>query len=72
MNVNFNLTKKEAVTISLLSQEGKLIETKTLENLNLGENQYQMNVTDLSANGVYFITVETPSETVSRKLILDK
>lgn len=72
MNVNFNLTKNEAVTISLLNQEGKLIQTKTLENLNLGENQYQMNVTDLSANGVYFITVETPSETVSRKLILDK
>lgn len=72
MNISFNLTKQEDITLTILDTKGNVIEKVKLTNLKIGENSYQKVSNKLTKNGVYFISLETTGEKMTRKLIVSK
>lgn len=66
----FNLVSRENVELSIFDIRGALVETISLENLVLGENTHQMSLNHLKSGGVYLITLSTPQERVTRKIIV--
>jgi len=72
LNISFNLTKNEDVTISILDEKGALIEKIMLNDLKQGKNQYSKNISKLTDGSVYFISLETSTEQTTHKLILAK
>ncbi|MFM1829285.1 MAG: hypothetical protein RL624_1526 [Bacteroidota bacterium] len=69
--VKFNLTKIAETKISLYSIEGKKIEEKILNNLKIGENIYQRRIRNLDKGGVFILTIETPYEKATQKIIIE-
>lgn len=69
--VKFNLTKIEETKISLFSIDGKKIEEKTLNKLKIGENVYQRKIQNIEKGGVYILTIETPSEKATQKIVIE-
>lgn len=69
--VKFNLTKIAETKISLYSMEGKKIEEQVLKNLQVGENTYQRRIRNLDKGGVYLLTIETPYEKATQKIIIE-
>jgi len=69
--VKFYLNKRVETKISLFSIDGKLIEHRVLNNLNIGDNTFQRKIKSLDNGGTYFLTVETPYETATRKIIVE-
>lgn len=72
LNISFNLSKKEDVTLSIIDVKGALIDKIPLTNLNVGKNHYTMNLNGLMNGSVYFISLETSTEQITRKLIIAK
>lgn len=72
MNISFNLTKQEDVTLTIVDTKGNIVEKLKLTNLKIGENSYHKSSNKLTKNGVYFISLETASEKTTRKLIVSK
>lgn len=72
LNISFNLSKKEDVKITILDIQGALIDSIFLTNLNLGKNLYTKNINNLNNGSVYFISLETPTEQITHKLIIQK
>ena len=70
LNVSFNLTKKEDVTISILDAKGALVDKVLLKGLSAGKNQYSKNISNLTDGSVYFISLETSTEKATHKLII--
>lgn len=69
--IKFNLTKIAATKISLYSIDGKKIEDGFLNNLKVGENTFQKKIQNTSIIGTYILTIETPYEKVTQKIIID-
>jgi len=69
--VKFHLNTIAETKISLYNIEGKKIEEKILTDLNLGENTYQRKIRKLNAGGIYFLTIETPFEKASQKIVIE-
>lgn len=69
--VKFNLNKIAETKISLHSVNGKIIEEKILNNLNIGENTYQRKIKNLELGGTYILTIETPYEKATQKIIIE-
>ena len=72
LNISFTLLKRENVTISILDAKGSIMSTKELSNLNLGTNAYTTSIDSVTNGGVYFVTLETSNNKVTRKLILKR
>ncbi|RYM34209.1 T9SS type A sorting domain-containing protein [Brumimicrobium glaciale] len=72
LNISFNLTKKEEVTISILDSKGALMDKILLQNLTAGKNVYSKNISKLTGGNVYFISLETATEKATHKLIVGK
>lgn len=72
LNISFNLSKKEDVTLSIIDVKGTLIDKIPLTNLNVGKNHYTKGINGLTNGGVYFISLETSSEQTTHKLIIAK
>ena len=68
--VKFNLEKAEEVKISLFNASGKLLEEKVLKNLHAGENSFSTSLKEKQGDGVYFLSLETSKEKISRKIIV--
>jgi hypothetical protein len=68
--VKFHLTKIADTKISIYNLEGKKIEDKILNNLTIGENIYQRKIVDLENGGVFILTIETPYEKATQKIII--
>lgn len=69
--VKFNLNKIAQTKISIYSIEGKKIEESFLTNLVLGENTFQRKIKNLELGGIYFLTIETPYEKATQKIIIE-
>jgi len=69
--VKFHLNKIEEVKISLFSIDGKKIKKRVLSNLTVGENTFQCKVKNLDSGGIYLLTIETPTEKATRKIIIE-
>ncbi len=72
LNILFNLSKKENVTISIVDTKGALIEKTILTGLNPGPNNFKKTITNLAKGSVYLISIETASEKLTHKLIVKR
>ena len=69
--VTFNLTNISEVKISIQDANGKRIENTVLKNVVAGENSFSKRIKGLMNGGIYFITLETPYEKATQKIIID-
>jgi hypothetical protein len=69
--VKFNLNKMAETKISIYSINGKKIEERVLTNLVLGENTFQRKIKNLDLGGTYILTIETPYEKATQKIIIE-
>lgn len=69
--VKFHLNKIAETKISLYSIDGKKIEERSLNNLQIGENTFQRKIENLHLGGIYFLTIETPYEKATQKIIIE-
>jgi hypothetical protein len=72
LNISFNLAKKEEVTISILDTNGVLVDKISLLNLSIGKNHYSKKMEDIKPGSLYMVSIETPSEKMTLKLIIAK
>ena len=72
LNIKFTLSKSEDVTISILDMKGSLIDKVILSNLNQGENNYKKTISNLSNGSMYLISIETPTEKLTHKIIVKR
>lgn len=69
--VKFVLNRIAETKISIRDIDGKLIEESILTHLVLGENTFQRKIKNLNLGGTYILTVETPYEKATQKIIID-
>ncbi len=69
--VKFHLNKVAETKISLYSIDGKKIEERILNNLQIGENTFQRKIKNLDLGGTYILTIETPYEKATQKIIIE-
>jgi hypothetical protein len=66
--LNFNLANNSNVEINVHDVSGKIVSSKSLTNLNAGNNSTTINCTDLT-NGIYYVTVTTNGSTLTKKFV---
>lgn len=69
--IEFELSRKSSVKITIKDELGKLIDFTELKDLGLGQNQFSKSVNYLKSGGIYFVEVETAYEKEVRKLIVE-
>ena len=69
--VKFHLNKIAETKISLYSINGMKIEERILNNLQIGENTFQRKIKNLDHGGTYILTIETPYEKATQKIIIE-
>jgi hypothetical protein len=69
--VKFNLDRLSDVNVSLYNASGKKVDERLFRQLQPGEHMYQKRVRGLHRGGIYSITVETPFEKATRKIIIE-
>jgi hypothetical protein len=69
--VKFHLNEITETKISLYSIDGKKIEERILNNLQIGENIFRRKIKSLDLGGTYILTIETPYEKVIQKIIIE-
>jgi hypothetical protein len=67
--IKFNIAESCDVTVSLYNLEGKRIEEYRLENCQKGENIFSPRIKPNLKSGTYILTIETPFEKATQKLI---
>ena len=72
LNISFNLTKNENVSLSIYDVKGSIIDKINLNNLVVGTNYFQKKIDKLKNGNVYFISIETPTQKDTRKLIISE
>lgn len=72
LKVVFNLTKIENVTLSIHEMNGKIIAKTLLNNLTIGKNFYEIEITQLSNGSTYLISLETLNQKTTHKLIIKR
>ena len=70
--VKFHLNEIAETKISLYTLDGKKIEESVLEHLNIGENTFQQKIKKTGLNGMYFLTIKTPNQKATRKIIINQ
>ncbi len=68
--VDYYLNQSSDVKITLHNAEGKEIENRVFENLPAGPNQYQKKIRGFAKSGIYFLTIETPYESATQKIVI--
>ena len=69
--VKFHLNKIAETKLLLYSFDGKKIEERILNNLQIGENTFQRKIKNLDHGGTYILTIETPYEKATQKIIIE-
>ncbi len=70
--VSFYIKKIADTKISLYSLDGSKIEEVTLKNVRVGENIFQHPIKNLGVGGTFMLTIETPYEKVTQKIIIKR
>lgn len=70
--VRFHLAKKSNVTLTIYKNNGAKIDEYTLENLSVGNNIFQRKLNYLEQGGQYILTLQTPYEKATRKIIIER
>lgn len=69
--VKFYMNTIVETKISLFRIDGKKIEERILTNLQIGENIFQRKIKNLDLGGTYVLTIETPYEKATQKIIIE-
>ncbi|MFC6267668.1 T9SS type A sorting domain-containing protein [Frigoriflavimonas asaccharolytica] len=70
LNITFNLIKNENVTLTIHDIKGSLVDKIELKNWKIGKNNFQKEIDNLKGGNVYLISLETPTEKITHKLIV--
>lgn len=70
--VKYYLNKITEAKISLYKTDGKKIEEIILTNLSIGENTFRPEIKNLDAGGTYILTIETPYEKATQRIIIEQ
>jgi len=68
--VKFHLNKPSHVKILLTNINGRKIEEKVLTGLSIGVNTYRRKIENTPSESTYFLTIETPDEKATQKIII--
>lgn len=71
LRIAYQLKDTGSVRLKIVDLEGRVIENILLDNQVLGENTYQKNIGNIAHSGVLLISIETPFEKATQKIILD-
>jgi hypothetical protein len=69
LNIKYHLKDTENIRLKIYDLKGSLIENKVLNDQVVGENIYQQNIAKITQNGVFFVSIVTPYETATQKII---
>ncbi len=69
--IRFNAKNTQPLTLSIFNAKGEIIDKSILKSINIGENDIKKKIPGLLTGGVYFITLESPYEKASQKIILE-
>ena len=69
--LNFYLNTPTDVLVSILDVNGRLIDKRDLKNPALGSNSYSIKIRNVLNEGIYFVTLYTPYEKVTQKIIIE-
>ncbi len=72
LNISFHLTQPENVTISIFDAKGAIIAQEVVSGLSAGKNTITKEVRKLKNGRSYFIQLETSTDKVTHKLIIEK
>lgn len=70
--VKFYLKRKTEVKVFLFGLDGEKVEERILEDLEVGDNTFQRKIKDLDLGGTYILTLETPYEKATQKVIFKR
>jgi hypothetical protein len=70
VKVEYHLKETKNVRLKIVDVHGRIIENRVLTHQVVGKNSYQQNLKNMAQNGVFFITIETPEETATQKIML--
>jgi hypothetical protein len=70
--IKFNLAKLADINVSIIDLDGKLIKAETLTNLEIGENLISYKIKKLNYGKTYMVTLETPYEKATQKIIINE
>ncbi|NNF36924.1 MAG: T9SS type A sorting domain-containing protein [Saprospiraceae bacterium] len=74
VNIEFTLNRTQAVLLNIFDPSGKLIYSSTLNNTHSGINKFTWNALSNEnqhlTSGVYFVTLRTTKDAMTKKLIL--
>lgn len=68
--VQYTLSKSATAKILLHTLEGKILDSVVLKNLEVGQHSYQRKMKRRELPGAYFLTIKTPYESATQKLIV--
>jgi len=69
--IRFNVKNTEPLTLCIFDAKGEIIDKTILKSIKVGENDIKKKIPGLLTGGVYFITLESPYEKASQKIILE-
>lgn len=69
--VRFNQPHAENLILTISDVQGRLFTQHNLENLNIGENQLELNVSEFD-NGIYFCNIQNNKLKVTRKFMVQR
>ncbi len=68
--VNYNLKEIKDIRLKITDINGRIIEYRNLTNQKIGKNTEQYNINNTDKGGVFLLTVETPYESATQKIII--
>lgn len=72
LKIKYHLNGTENIRLKIYDLNGSLIENKVLNDQVVGENIYQQNIDEITQSNVFFISIETPNETATQKIIINE
>ena len=72
LKVEYYLKEIKNIRLKIVDLKGRILENKVLTNQIVGKNSYQQNIKNITQNGIFFITIETPYEAATQKIIVNE
>ncbi len=70
--IKYHLKDTKSVSLKITDINGRNLENKTLKNQSVGENTYQRRIKRSEKGNVFFITIQTPYESATQKIIIQQ
>jgi hypothetical protein len=68
--VKYHLKETRNIRLILTDSNGKVLENSILENQAVGENIHQQKIENLGSGGFFYITIKTPYESATQKIVV--